>query len=228
MTTVAAPTTANPASAIYSALNGPPAAKTDANAPDSAQTRFLRLLTAQIRNQDPLNPLDNAQMTSQLAQISTVDGIERLNSTLTKLMDGQAQTQAYQASALVGHSVLVPGNGMDLVAGKAFGGVELSEAADQVKVEIKDANGLVVATQVLGSQEAGVRAFAWDGKTDSGAQAVNGRYSFTVTATRGSEKVNAQGLEYGVADSILRQPGGLNVNVGRLGGFGIDEIRQIL
>jgi len=228
MTAATASIATNPASALYASLNGTPAAAASANSPDSAQTRFLTLLTAQIRNQDPLNPLDNAQMTSQLAQISTVDGIERLNATLAKLTDSQAQTQTYQASALVGHSVLVPGSGMDLIGGKAFGGVELTESADQVKVEIKDANGLVMATQLLGSQEAGVRTFSWDGKTDSGAQAVDGSYSVTITATRGQDKLTAQALQYGGVDSILRQPGGLNVNVGKLGGFSINEISQIL
>jgi flagellar basal-body rod modification protein FlgD len=73
-----------------------------------AQDRFLKLLTTQLKNQDPLNPMDNAQMTSQLAQISTVDGIEKLNATLQKMLSSSNEPEAMQASALVGHQVMVP------------------------------------------------------------------------------------------------------------------------
>ena len=75
------------------------------------------MLTTQLKNQDPLNPLDNAQVTSQLAQISTVDGIERLNQTLTSMMDGMLSSETMQAAALVGRSVLVPGQHMTLGEG---------------------------------------------------------------------------------------------------------------
>src|SRR5664279_439991 len=90
---------------LYSSLNGTPAAK--ASTTTDSQSRFLTLLTAQLKNQDPLNPMDNAQMTSQLAQISTVDGIERLNTTLQSLISDSSNSQTMQAAALVGHGVLV-------------------------------------------------------------------------------------------------------------------------
>jgi len=215
------------ASAVYQALNG--AAKVaNASAVDNAQSRFLTLLTAQLKNQDPLNPVDNAQMTSQLAQMSTVDGIERLNATLTKLMDSQTQAQTFQAAALVGHSALVPGSGLTLAGGLGMAGIELANAADEVTIAIKDGNGLTIRTLNLGSQDAGVQAFGWDGKNDAGAQAVDGRYSFTVKASQGSDQVVTTRLEYGLIDSIVRQTNGLDVNVGSLGRFGIGEIRQIL
>ncbi|MDP2795680.1 MAG: flagellar hook assembly protein FlgD [Sulfurisoma sp.] len=225
--TVTSSVSSNPASAVYESLNGT-RETTSTSSIDSAESRFLTLLTTQLKNQDPLSPMDNAEVTSQMAQISTVDGIERLNATLAKLIDGQSETQTLQAAALVGHGVLVPGTGLDLGNGVGMAGIELAESADVVNIEIKDANGLVVRTLSLGGQEAGQHAFAWDGTTDSGAQAVDGRYSFMVTATRGSDTVNAERLEYGMVDSVTRQATGMNVNVGRLGGFGINEIRQIL
>ena len=126
---------------------------------EDAQNRFLTLLTTQLKNQDPLSPMDNAQMTSQLAQISTVDGIERLNATLASLMAGQQSSETLQAAALVGRGVLVPGSGLTLSAKGAVGGYNLDAGADKVVLNITDANGLQVAQMDLGAQEAGTHSF---------------------------------------------------------------------
>ena len=109
-----------------------------------AQSNFLKLLTEQLKNQDPLSPMDNAQMTSQLAQISTVDGIEKLNTTLTAMLSGSQSSEAVQAAALVGKGVMVGGSSLTLAGSKAYGGFELASAADKVTVTIKDSNGLEV------------------------------------------------------------------------------------
>ena len=92
----------------------------EVNTAEDAQNRFLKLLVTQLKNQDPLNPLDNAQMTSQLAQMSTVSGIEKLNSTLSGLVDSLGNSQTMQASAMIGKKVLVPGNKMLLAGGMAI------------------------------------------------------------------------------------------------------------
>src|SRR5690606_23981470 len=96
------------------------------------QGRFLTLLTTQLKHQDPLNPMENAEMTSQLAQMSTVDGIERLNGMVRELLEGRGEDQAMQAAALVGHGVLVEGDGMILTEAGAIGGFETPEGADHV------------------------------------------------------------------------------------------------
>lgn len=192
------------------------------------QDRFLTLLVTQLKNQDPLNPLDNAQVTSQLAQISTVDGIERLNATLQALMTSSSDGQALQAAALVGHGVLVPGSGLALREGMAIGGVELAEAADRVTVTIKDANGIAVKTLDLGPRPAGSVAFSWDGTSNSGAAAADGSYTAAVAATRGDTKVGATALELGIVSSVARSSTGVRLNVGALGIFGLDDIKQIL
>ena len=80
-------------SSIFDQINSANNRGTTTKAEDQ-QTKFLTLLTTQLKNQDPLNPMDNAQMTSQLAQISTVDGIERLNATLASMMSSTSETQA--------------------------------------------------------------------------------------------------------------------------------------
>src|SRR3954468_15871903 len=102
-----------------------------------ASDRFLKLLVPQMRNQDPLNPLDNAQVTSQMAQINTVTGIDKLNTTVQGLSSQFVQLQAMQGASLVGRDVIVGGNklSVDATAGVGQGGFELANAADSVKVE---------------------------------------------------------------------------------------------
>lgn len=226
MATTAATTATRSNQALLDYANN----KTTANQSQisEAQDRFLKLLTTQLKNQDPLNPLDNAQVTSQLAQISTVSGIEKLNATLQALVQDSADTQTTQAAALVGHAVLVPGSHLQLANSAAVGGVELAKDADQVTVTIADANGLPMRTLSLGALKAGMNNFSWDGKTDSGAQAVDGHYSITVAAKQDGEKVTATALNLGVVRSVIRDSQGFSLDLGTLGAFTMDEVKQIL
>ena len=213
--------------ALIDATNGTSSATPSANSTTDAQNRFLKLLTTQLKNQDPLNPMDNAQMTSQLAQISTVDGIEKLNATLQKLVASSADSEALQAANLVGRQVMIAGNGLQLGSSGAGGGVELTSAADQVVVTIKDGNGLVMRTLNLGNLGAGIHNFAWDGTTDAGAQAVNGNYSMSVTAKRGTESVTAKALQLAGVSNINRSTQGVTLNLGSLGLVTLGDIKQI-
>jgi len=219
------PTSSNAAD-IYSSLN---TSKVKAESEiDQAQNRFLKLLTTQLKMQDPLNPMDNAQVTSQLAQISTVDGISKLNSTLEKLTSSSADTQHLQAAALVGHAVLVEGSGLELVKGASMGGVELTSPADRVTVSIKGANGVVVRELNLGDAEAGITQFAWDGKDESGtAVAEDGKYSFSVTAIQGNQKLVTKPLELTVVNSVERSGGVTRLNVGQQSLVTMNDIKQI-
>ena len=226
MATAAAAGTSNPTQAIYASLN---AVREKADAKDiSPQDRFLKLLVTQLKNQDPLNPMDNAQMTSQMAQISTVEGIDKLNATLKMILEGSNENQAMQAAAMVGHGVLVPGSGLALSGGMAIGGIELAEPADRVTVTIKDASGIAVRTLELGGSPARRHRIPWDGKTECGAQAADGADSISVSAQRGNAKVGAKALELGMVSSVVRTSDGVSLNVGALGAFRMSDIRQIL
>lgn len=216
----------NPAQALYSSLNA--AREKPGDKEISPQDRFLKLLVTQLKNQDPLNPMDNAQMTSQMAQISTVDGIEKLNATLKMILEGSNENQAMQAAALVGHGVLVPGTGFALAGGMAVGGIELAEPADRVGIVVRDASGIAVKTIELGGKDAGSHAFAWDGSTDAGTLAADGVYTIAVSAQRGDAKVSATALQMGVVSSVARTSEGINLNVGTLGAFRMSDVRQIL
>lgn len=220
-------TTATSASeAFYASLAGGATSKASAMA--EAEDRFLTLLTTQLKNQDPLNPMDNAQLTSQLAQISTVNGIEKLNATLQTLLSNMTDTQAMQAAAMVNHGVLVPGASLALGESGGIGGFELATGVDDLTVTIKDANGLVMRTLSLGAQDAGIHPFVWDGKTDAGVEAALGSYSFSLAAKRGSEATTATALAYGLVQAVTRNNGTLTLDVGALGEFGMADIKQII
>lgn len=202
--------------------------KTAAQSLDEAQDRFLTLYITQLRNQDPLNPLDNAQVTTQLAQMNTVKGIENLNTTLSKLVDMFSGGQAMQATSMIGKSVLIPGSSMELQGGIAIGGVELAEAADQINVAIKDANGLLLRTLALGPQPAGSHVFGWDGKTEAGANAVEGKYSYAIEATRAGKAISATALQAGTVSAVVRANGGFQLDLGSAGTASFDDVREIL
>jgi len=219
--------TSNPSQDTYAGLNATRKVAGD-TAEGASQDRFLKLLVSQLKNQDPLNPMDNAQMTSQLAQISTVDGISKLNATLQALLDGSNQNQALQAATLVGHGVLVPGASLQMQGGAAVGGVELAEPADRVTVSIKDSTGATMKTIELGGLNAGSRGFTWDGSTDSGASAADGRYSISIKAARGDTAVAAKPLELGIVSSVASNSQGASLNVGALGMFKMSDVREIL
>ena len=207
---------------------GAAASKTTGSA--DSQDRFLKLLVAQMKNQDPLNPLDNAQVTSQLAQISTVSGIDKLNATLQTMAASFVANQSLQAAAMIGHGVLAAGSTLTLTNGAAFGGVDLPQAVDKLTVSIKDSSGIVVQSMDLGPQPQGVFAFQWDGVTASGASAAAGNYSFSVSAQQGTNKIDGTALAYGLVKSVAPGVQGQSpmLDVVGLGLIELSAIKQIL
>lgn len=219
-------TTSAAADAALAAIGRKQTKAVDADA--DTQGRFLTLLTAQLRNQDPMNPLDNAQVTSQLAQISTVDGIERLNSMLGQIMEGQQSAETMQAASLVGRGVMIPGKGLSLGEAGALGGFSLDKPADAVTLHIVDGNGLEVATVDLGAFDAGVHNFQWDGTAIDGSRAANGKYTVSIEAYAGDETLSAEMLQLGAVTSVVRGPKSTDLQIGDLGIFKMSEVRQIV
>ena len=205
-------------------VNGSRASKTST---DEAQDRFLKLLVTQIQNQDPLNPMDNAQVTSQLAQLSTVSGIDKLNASVTAMSANFLSAQNLQAANMIGHGVIAPGNTVRLADGKAIFGVELPQNADSAELTIKDATGHTVRKMSLGVLPSGVNTMTWDGKTDSGATAANGAYSFSVNATSGDKKLDITSLSFGIVSSITSSPQGAKLSVADVGDIAMSDVRQI-
>ncbi|MGH8762349.1 MAG: flagellar hook assembly protein FlgD [Nitrosospira sp.] len=214
----------SPASALFASYNAKNAAKPDI---DDPQDHFLTLLVTQMKNQDPLNPLDNAQVTSQLAQISTVNGIEKLNATMEAMASGFTAGQSLQAAGMIGHNVLVSGSTLQLAGNSGVFGVDLAKAADQVKVTIYDGSGNAVQVMDLGPQKPGSLTLEWDGKTNDGTQAAEGSYTVSVDALRGNQKIDAQTLSLGTVYGVSQGNQGVQLNVGALGSVGLADIKQI-
>ncbi len=191
-------------------------------------TQFLAMLVAQMQNQDPLNPMDNAQLTSQLAQISTVNGISSLNATVTGLGSNLATVQSMQAAALVGREVEVPGNTLALgEEGVVKGGFDVPYAVESATVSITDSDGKVVYTSDMGKTAAGTSHFEWDGLDANGNQMPAGTYTFDVQLTASGVAGAATTVSTVVVQSVQPSSSGTLV-VDKAGKqYSLSAVRQI-
>jgi len=227
MTTTSAVTNATSSSALSSANN--------ASSAQGIENQFLKLLTTQLQNQDPTNPMDNMQLTSQLAQISTVEGITNLNTTLQSISSQMGLSQSIDATSFIGKSVLVQGNsillGTDSTSGSAVTtpfGINLSGAAADVKVNITNSSGAVVNTVDLGSMSAGIYSYDWNGQSSNGTAATNGSYSFSVTATDSNgNAVTVNPLTYGLVGSVAYTSSGPVLNLGTAGTTSLSGVYKV-
>ncbi|OCG55900.1 flagellar basal body rod modification protein [Gilliamella sp. Choc6-1] len=214
----------------------------DGNSSKELQDNFLTLLIAQMKNQDPTNPMDNSQLTSQLAQINTLAGIERLNTTLGMVSGQIDDSLSVNASNMIGRGVMVPGNKI-LVATSELEetekeketvttpfGFELTHDADSVIITIQDENGNIVREVDLGAIPAGVSSFTWDGMLTDGTIAPDSSYTFSVNASYDGKKVSSTSLAYSMVYGVINSKVNNKVllDLGILGSISIDEVRQIL
>ncbi|WP_027015770.1 flagellar hook assembly protein FlgD [Comamonas composti] len=166
--------------------------KTSVTDPAAAQDRFLKLLVAQLKHQDPMNPMDNAQMTTQMAQINTVSGIQQLNQTMQGMAGQFSALQAMQGTTMIGRAVLVQGNTLgQAVEDKHMAAFELAGPAASVKVQITTASGELVDTIELGPAEAGRNYFSWDAQKYTGDTS---QLRFSVQADNAGQAVSATTL----------------------------------
>jgi flagellar basal-body rod modification protein FlgD len=226
--------TTGPSQALLDAVN--PKKKEVAEGSVEADTnKFMTLLVTQLKNQDPMSPMDNAELTSQLAQLSTVTGVNKLNATMETLKSSYSMSESLQAANMIGHGVLTAGNTINLVESKAVLGLDLATPADNVTVSVLNASGKVVHTINMGAQQAGTVPLVWDGATDgidgaTGPLAKDGKYSFQVQATRGGETLkDAKPLSYGTVASVSTSAkDGTKLNIPNVGMVSMADIKQIL
>lgn len=193
------------------------------------QNQFLTMLVTQLKNQDPTNPMDNSQLTTQLAQINTLSGIEKLNTTLGSISGQISTSQSLQSSTLIGHGVMV--NGGQILVGNDTTtpfGVELASASTGASATIKDANGTVIDTVDLGALSAGVHTFSWDGKLTDGSVAPDGKYSVAIAASNGNTQLVAQPLNYAYVNGVSTANNTTKLDLGTMGSATLDDVRQIL
>jgi flagellar basal-body rod modification protein FlgD len=211
------------ASSVLSTMNSTSTtAESSTSAADDLQDQFLTLLTTELQNQDPTEPMDNSEMVTQLAQISTISSIEDVTSTLVGISGQISAAETLQASALVGNGVLIDGNVIQVDSGVATTfGVTLDGDADSVSVTIKNSTGTVVRTLDEGSMSAGTQALSWDGLQDDGTTAADGAYTFSISATTDDVAVANTALKYALVTGVTTDSsnqvaldlGGVNDNV---------------
>ncbi|UWS30719.1 flagellar hook assembly protein FlgD [Erwinia pyrifoliae] len=209
-------------------LTSSSSSSSDTSAAD-LQNNFLTLLVTQLKNQDPTNPMDNAQLTTQLAQINTLSGVEKLNTTLGSISGQITSGQSLQASTLIGHGVML--NGTQILAGGGTTtpfGVELAQASTSTTATMTDASGKVVQTIDLGAQTAGVHTFEWDGKASDGTTAADGKYTVAISASNGSGQLVAQPLNYALVSGVSSNSSGTVLDLGTMGTTTLEKVRQII
>ena len=205
--------------------------------PPQAQSRtelgqddFLKLMITQFQNQDPFKPMENGEFLGQLAQFSTVNGIESLNSGFSSLAGSLQDEQALQAANLVGRSVMaVTDIGFLCDTGLVNGAVEIDGAVSNVQVEIKNASGEVVQRLNLGEQAGGLARFTWDGMNAEGERAPSDHYQVTARVVRGNNVESAPTLIQADVESVTlgRYGSGMTLNLFGGDALSLGQVYQI-
>jgi flagellar basal-body rod modification protein FlgD len=209
-------------STLNSTMSSGTATSSNATANQTASAdRFLKLLVTQMQNQDPLNPMDNAQVTSQMAQINTVEGITTLNQTVQGLNTQFVQLQALQGASLVGRSVLLQGSQLSIANGQGQGSFDLSGPADHVQAQILSPSGAVVDTVDLGAQSSGRHDFSWP----SGSIDPNAGLTFKIVAKSGAADVPATPLMRDTVDSVSIDGDQLSLLLARSGDVPYSQVK---
>lgn len=220
---------ASTASTASPALGAAAVSAVSSGSGSDSEQRFLKLLVTQLNNQDPLNPLDNAQLTSQLAQMSTVSGIEKLNSAFSAMLAQSGASQVLQSASLIGRTVLVPGTELALKKGTdAPFAVDMAQGADSVKVTLINAAGESVRTFNLGALPQGVKTLSWNGRNDAGVPLTDGTYTVKVAAVTGEAKVAASSLTHTGVASVSQGPAGVTLDLVSGAKAALADVRLIL
>ena len=153
----------------------------------SGQDTFMKLLVAELKHQDPMDPVKNRDLVAQLATLTSVQKLTGIDEKLKGLQQGTLEGASLQSATLIGKTVTARTNSLTVNSlGVSAGGYGLPNAANSVKVSIVDSAGQVVRTLDLGRQAAGDKSFEWDGQDLNGRRLPNGKYSFQVAATDSS------------------------------------------
>jgi flagellar basal-body rod modification protein FlgD len=214
------------------------AAAAEASGNELGQTAFLELMITQMENQDPLSPQENSDFIAQLAQFSSVEGLERLNSNFDSFTSSFISNQALQASSLVGRSVSVPSSEAELVEGGIVGGtIELPASTTDMSMNIYNEQGSLVEEIPMGAQSAGNVVFRWDGNRmeingelnswESDTPISSGDYRFEVIATQNGEPEQLETALTANVNSVTSDASGqLVLNLSGIGAVSINDVKQ--
>jgi flagellar basal-body rod modification protein FlgD len=192
------------------------------------QQAFFDLMVAQLRYQDPINPLESNEFLGQMAQFATVSGVQEMQRGFAELASALQSSQALQASTLVGRRVLVSSDRGPLVgSGPLTGAVDLPQASELVTLTISRPNGEVVRRINLDGGSAGLASFSWDGKTDDGNSAPPGTYTLHAVARYGHQDLGLETLIGSKVESVTLERGGMTLKLAGMDGVGLSQVREI-
>jgi len=181
---------------------------------------FLRLLTTQLQNQDPLSPMENEAFVAQLAQFSSVEGIKGMQSSLETMVSSMRSDQLLSGANLVGRNVGLGSSGVQAAGGLSTNiEIDLPEAADNVVLNIiDDSTGRVVYEGNLGPQSAGTLNTLWNGSSTNGQALLRGSYSFVALAEQGARRIQQSAQAVGQVKSVVWNPNTQTMNLELSGG----------
>lgn len=216
----------------FAFLNNGQAAATNNKEDDGALATadFLALMTTQLKNQDPLKPLDSGDFLGQIAQFSTVSGIGDLNTSFEGFAQSMQSDQALRGSALVGRNVLVPSSIGNLSAEDGFKGqVNVASPVGDLKVQIYNEAGVALRTIPIGTAS-GYTNFSWDGLDDNGLAMPPGVYQYRASGTVGGDNTAFGTATVAKVDSVLVGNGqqGLTINLAGIGSVPFSEVQEII
>ncbi len=217
---------------IYTDLGLNKTSSADSKANDElGQAEFLELMTAQLKFQDPLEPMENGDFIAQMAQFGTVSGIGDLNTAFSEMSTAFQSNQALQASTMVGRSVLVPGNQVTVEnTGDTQISLDLENSASEVIVNITDDSGQLVHRMELGIQQAGFLNIQWTGLNSDGNRVPPGRYTVSAEAQQGDVTSAIETMIPVQVESVTLGQAGqdLTLTVSELGDISMSQIRKIM
>jgi len=193
------------------------------------QSDFLKLMTTQLMNQDPLQPMENGEFLAQMAQFSTVNGITEMNTSIQGLSESYRSQQLMQAGSLINKSALVEGSFANLDVDKGLrGAFVLDRATDGTQIVVRNMQGEVVHTESLGIKFSGTHEYSWDGVMDNGAKAPAGQYLVQVDALENGELYQPTNLVYSNINAISTGSSGeLVLEVAGIGNLPFTDVYRV-
>jgi flagellar basal-body rod modification protein FlgD len=206
------------------------AAQTKKSANNLGIDEFLTLMTTQLKNQDPMKPLDGTAFIAQLAQFGTVSGIQEMQTSMETLAASLRSTQALNGASLVGREILAPTDSIIHTEGVSVSGeIEVPEGVSTVDIRITDSAGEVVRQMTVPATD-DIARFTWDGLRDNGVAAGSGEYAIEAIGSIGAESESLSVLLSGRVSSVSidANGAGLTLNTGALGPVSMADVRRVM
>lgn len=201
-------------------------------ADEVGQEQFLKLMLAQMQNQDPMKPMENGEFLTQIAQFSSAKGIADMSESLQGLSTSLTSNQALQASSMIGRTVLSPSDTgfLDAQGGGMGGMIDMPNSTNNLTIRIQDANGADVKVIPMGQQQSGPVYFAWDGLDEAGTAYPPGSYKVIAEAEVDGQNKAVETLMASRVESVsIGKAGqGITLNVTGLGSVSMSDVREIM